>query len=79
MKAILRFRRWKLFSLMVVVPVGFQIINLGIISQQTPELILYEISIMAIIFIGVFFAWFFTLGTNLRNKNAAEKRLSPGV
>jgi len=64
---------------MVVVPVCFQFINLGIISQQTPELILYEISIMAIIFIGIFFAWFFTLGTNLRNKNSVGKSLSPGV
>ena len=71
MKVNSQFKRWKLFWLLVGIPVSIQCIALAIMITRHGHhrLILKAVSMMMILFIGVFFAWFFTLGTNLKRKN----------
>jgi len=69
MDIILQFKRWKLFCLLVGIPVIVQFIDLAfMISRHDARAISNAILITVVLFIGVFFAWFFTLGTNLRTK-----------
>ncbi|HYV91824.1 MAG TPA: hypothetical protein VE978_08575 [Chitinophagales bacterium] len=69
MDFILEFKRWKLFFLLVGIPGIFQFIVLGVmISRHNPGAMLSAILIMMIFSIGVFFGWFFSLGTNLGKK-----------
>ena len=75
MDVILEFKRWKLFLLLVGIPVIFQFINLGVmISRHDPAAIYSAVLIMMICFIGVFFGWFFSLGTNLGKKLSRSMR-----
>jgi hypothetical protein len=68
------FKRWKLFWLLVGIPVSIQLIGLAVmISRHHHRFILNAITMMTILFIGVFFAWFFTLGTNLKRKNQVAR------
>jgi hypothetical protein len=73
MKVASQFKRWKLYCLLVGIPVTIQLINLGIMfTRHHPRLIWNAVYMMMILFIGVFFAWFFTLGTNLKRKNQVQ-------
>ena len=69
MDVLLEFKRWKLFILLVGIPVIFQFIDLGVmISRHDPRAIYSAAITMVICFVGVFFGWLFTLGTNLGKK-----------
>ena len=72
MTKFLTLKHWQLFVLLVGIPLVFQFITLGAIIlsilSNDPTKISYFFPLMMILFIGLFFGWFYSLGTNLHKK-----------
>ncbi len=69
MTKFLTLKHWQLFVLLMGLPMAFQFITIGSISSgNSPTKILYFFPIMMILFIGLFFGWFYAIGTNLHKK-----------
>jgi hypothetical protein len=65
----LTLKHWQLFGLLIGIPMIFQFITIGtVISSKNPTTMFYFFPIMMILFIGLFFGWFYSLGTNLYKK-----------
>ena len=62
-------KHWQLFGLLIGIPFIFQfIIMSSVISSNDPTKIFYYFPILMVLFVGLFFGWFYTLGTNLYKK-----------
>ena len=69
MKKLLTLKHWQLFILLMGLPMVFQFIAIGsVFSSNAPTVMLYFFPIMMILFVGLFFSWFYTIGTNLHKK-----------
>jgi len=84
MKKFLTLKHWQLFSLLIGIPVIFELILIGSIfsnfSSRNPVpdftgfIILFPI--MMILFTALFFGWFYVLGTNLYKRLPDTARMS---
>jgi hypothetical protein len=69
MAKFLTLKHWQLFGLLLGLPMVFQFITIGsVISSNDPTIMFYFFPILMILFIGLFFGWFYALGTNLHKK-----------
>lgn len=69
MRRFLTLKHWQLFGILIVLPVFFQTITIGtIISSNFLESRFYYFPLVTILFIGLLFAWLYTLGANLYDK-----------
>ena len=69
MTKFLSLKHWQLFGLLFGIPMVFQIITIGsVISNNDPTTFFYFFPIMMILVVGLFFGWFYALGTNLHKK-----------
>lgn len=69
MTKLLTLKHWQLFGLLMGLPMVFQFITIGsMFSSNDPTAMFYFFPIMMILFVGLFFGWFYALGTNLHKK-----------
>ena len=69
MTIFLTLKHWQLFGLLMGLPMVFQFIAIGsVFSSKGPTTMFYFLPIMMILFIGLFYGWFYALGTNLHKK-----------
>jgi hypothetical protein len=62
-------KHWQLFGLLIGIPMLIQFITIGlVITSNDPTIMFYFFPIMMILLIGLFFGWFYSLGTNLHKK-----------
>jgi hypothetical protein len=69
MTKLLTIKHWQLFGLLMGLPMIFQFVIMGsIMTSGNPTIMFAAFPIMMILFIGLFFGWFYALGTNLHKK-----------
>jgi hypothetical protein len=69
MTKFLTLKHWQLFGLLIGIPMLFQFFTIGsVVSSNEPTRMFYFFPIMMILFVGLFFGWFYSLGTNLHKK-----------
>ncbi len=69
MTKLLTIKHWQLFGLLMGLPMLFQFITIGsMFSSNDPTAMFSFFPIMMILFVGLFFGWFYALGTNLHKK-----------
>jgi hypothetical protein len=77
MTKLLTLKHWQLFGVLIGIPLIFQFITIGaVISGHSSKIMFYFFPVMIILFIGVFFGWFYSLGTNLYKKLPATATMS---
>jgi len=77
MRKFLTLKHWQLFVLLVGIPVIFQFIIIGFtIFTRDLRSIFYFFPVMMILFIGLFFGWLYSLGTNLFKKLPVTEKMS---
>jgi hypothetical protein len=66
MTKLLTLKHWQIFSLLIGLPMVFQFIAMGsIMTSNNPTTIFVVFPIIMILIVGIFFGWFYALGTNL--------------
>lgn len=79
MKIFLRMKHWQLFLLIMLVPLFLPLIVLLAIALSGDSLmVLAAIPIIVLVCVGVFFSWFYALGTGLHEKLPEESDLKIG-
>ena len=69
MTKLLTIKHWQLFGLLMGLPMIFQFVIMGsLMNSGNPTIMFAAFPIMMILFIGLFFGWFYALGTNLHKK-----------
>jgi hypothetical protein len=69
MTKLLTLKHWQLFGLLMGFPMIFQFVIMGsVMTSRNPTIMFAAFPIMMILFIGLFFGWFYALGTNLHKK-----------
>ena len=69
MTTFLTLKHWQLFGLLIGLPIVFQFITIGsMISSNDPTIMFNFLPIVMILYFGLFFGWFYALGTNLHKK-----------
>ena len=69
MTKFLTLKHWQLFGILMGLPFIFQVITIySVISSNDPTAMFPFFPIMMIVFTGLFFGWFYALGTNLHKK-----------
>jgi hypothetical protein len=69
MTKLLTIKHWQLFGLLIGIPMIFQFVMMGsVMTSKNPTIMFAAFPIMMILFIGLFFGWFYALGTNLHKK-----------
>ena len=69
MTKLLKLKHWQLFGLLMGLPMIFQFLIIGsVMTSRNPTITLTVFPIMMIFFIGLFFSWFYALGTNLHKR-----------
>ena len=69
MTKLLTIKHWQLFGLLMGLPMIFQFVIMGsVMTSRNPTIMFAAFPIMMILFIGLFFGWFYALGTNLHKK-----------
>jgi hypothetical protein len=69
MKKFLTFKHWQLFGLLLVIPMIFQFVMMGtLVTNSNPSIMQIGFPIVMILYMGLFFSWFYVLGTNLYKK-----------
>ncbi len=69
MKLLLKLKHWQLFLLLMVIPILFQIGMFAAVFISNDPLMMFRLfPIVMILFMGIFFGWFYALGTNLHKK-----------
>lgn len=69
MKLFLTLKHWQLFALFFGLPVIFQFLMMSaIVSGSEPGDIMFWFPIMMTVITGLFFSWFYSLGTNFHKK-----------
>jgi hypothetical protein len=69
MTKLLTIKHWQLFGLLMGLPMIFQFVIMGsVMTSNNPAIMFAAFPIVMILFIGLFFGWFYALGTNLHKK-----------
>jgi hypothetical protein len=69
MTKFLTLKHWQLFVLLMGLPLVIQFVTIGsVFSDNVPSTLLFLFPVMMIVIIGLFFGWFYSLGTNLHKK-----------
>ncbi len=69
MNILLRLKHWQLFLLLIGIPMILEFVFIGIIiTSQKPTSLIFIFPFIMIFVMGVFFDWFYELGTNLHKK-----------
>jgi hypothetical protein len=69
MTKFLTLKHWQLFGLLLGLPMIFQFIFVGsIFSTNNPTIVFKAFPVIMILYMGLFFGWFYSLGTNLHKK-----------
>lgn len=69
MKLLLKLKHWQLFLLLMVIPILFQIGMFAAVFISNDPLMMFSLfPIVMILFMGIFFGWFYALGTHLHKK-----------
>ncbi len=69
MAKLLKFKHWQLFLLLMIFPLVFEFIVIGLVAaNKNPELAFVLVPVMIILFMGLFFSWIYSLGTHLHKK-----------
>jgi len=69
MTKFLTLKHWQLFVLLMGLPLVIQFVTIGsVFSGNVPSTLLFLFPVMMIVIIGLFFGWFYSLGTNLHKK-----------
>ena len=69
MKLLLKLKHWQPFLLLMVIPILFQIGMFAAVFISNDPLMMFRLfPIVMILFMGIFFGWFYALGTNLHKK-----------
>jgi hypothetical protein len=77
MTKFLTLKHWQLFMLLIGIPMILEFLLMGFLATtRDPRIIFIFFPIMMIIFGGLFFAWFYSLGTNLFKKLPETARMS---
>ncbi len=73
MKFFLTLKHWQLFGLLIGVPMMLQFVAMGLmIASSDPTAMVVMMPILMVIYIGLFFGWFYSLGKNLHQKLPAS-------
>lgn len=77
MTKLLTLKHWQLFGLLMGLPILIQCITIGsMFSSNDPTALFYFFPIMMILFFGLFFGWFYAIGTNLHKKLPATATMN---
>jgi hypothetical protein len=77
MRRFLTLKHWQLFVLLVGMPIIFEFLIIGVaISSRDPRTIFYFFPVMLILYVGLFFGWLYSLGTNLFKRLPVTARMS---
>jgi hypothetical protein len=69
MKKLLTLKHWQLFGLLVIIPMIIQFFLMGyLLTNNNPSIMQITFPFVLIVYIGLFFSWFYVLGTNLYRK-----------
>jgi len=69
MKKLLTLKHWQLFGILIGIPILFEFLIIGsFFFGEGLRNIFFIFPLMMIVSIGLFFGWFYTLGTNLYKK-----------
>ena len=69
MTKFLTLKHWQLFGLLLGLPMIFQFIFMGsIIASNASTIVFKAFPVIMILHMGLFFGWFYSLGTNLHKK-----------
>ena len=69
MITLLQLKHWQLFTLLIGIPFILQIITFGsVVATNDPKTLVIVFPIIMIIYLGLFFGWFYSMGTNLHKK-----------
>lgn len=68
MKQLLHLKHWQLFLLLIGFPIVLESVFMGTMLGQNPSLIIIIFPIIAVLVMGLFLGWFYTLGVNLHKK-----------
>jgi hypothetical protein len=69
MKKLLTLKHWQLFGLLVIIPMIIQFFIMGyLLTNNNPSIMQITFPFVIIVYIGLFFGWFYVLGTNLYRK-----------
>ena len=69
MKLLLKLKHWQLFLILMVIPILFQIGMFAAVFISNDPLMMFRLfPIVMILFMGIFFGWFYALGTHLHKK-----------
>lgn len=68
MKQLLHLKHWQLFLLIVGFPIVLESVFMGAMLGQNPSLLIIIFPIIAVLVMGLFLGWFYTLGVNLHKK-----------
>jgi hypothetical protein len=68
MKNFLTLKHWQLFSLLVIIPVAFQLVMIGLsISNENPVTIILTFPVIMLFGTGLLFGWLYAVGTHLHS------------
>lgn len=69
MKQLLQLKHWQIFTLLIGAPLLFQVITIGLLmAGKSPASFFVAFAAMMLLSGGVFFSWFYALGTRLYKK-----------
>lgn len=69
MTKLLTLKHWQIFTLLMGVPVLFQLfVGYAVTTDSVSSLIFIAFPVMLVFLIAVFFGWFYAIGTNLHKK-----------
>src|SRR5688572_16635973 len=69
MSILLKLKHWQIFTAMILLPILVQIAAIAITSaNQDPTAVFIALPAIMIITMGLFFGWFYALGTGLYKK-----------
>ncbi|HEV3224404.1 MAG TPA: hypothetical protein VGZ90_16100 [Puia sp.] len=77
MTKLLTLKHWQLFGLLVGVPIILEFITISSsVSGNHPGNMFFIFPIILILFIGIYFSWFYSLGTNLYKRLPETERMN---
>ena len=77
MTKLLTLKHWQLFGLLVGIPILFEFITIGTaVSGNHPGNMFFIFAVILILFMGLYFSWFYSLGTNLYKRLPETERMN---
>jgi len=77
MNKFLTLKHWQLFGVLIGIPFLFQMISFTlVIASHRPGVMFFVLPVLFAVYMGLFFAWFYSLGTNLYRKLPATAKMN---